>query len=370
MSSSSQTVESQAENAVHSSRLMLNGNCGSYNTDPLRAQNDPSNIVTEQSSANSSQPSPQEFDRAGAFIQNLLGLKGQDIFYSLYFDSYKSEVWICNDGDVKYTLCRSYDPLDHNLGLANDQNDDHFRQLVHTLKCGNEKVGTQKVPYHCYEDLGRYHASFQEQGPAKIAPAKFVPLGWLEKSVSQAGRDVYSEKHTTNYVLLWNTSTKPQSLWVCYDYYTPDIHGRYTRSKLGQPTYYNASEDFVFGPQASAFPLEKNTGLGEDETDGVNEQDSDGDQDSDSGSMAPLMSQVPNIPPSPVINTPCGGDQARNPGFFDTESPFDLAVLAIDIKQWDADTGLDPASMHDCLRKLRFRLGNSLRARAWASLQV
>ena len=66
-------------------------------------------------------------------------------------------------------------------------------------------------------------------------------------------------KHITNYVVLWNTSTKPHPLWICYDYYRPDFDGCGRRGKLGKPTYYNAEEDDEFGPQGCAFPLEENT---------------------------------------------------------------------------------------------------------------
>ena len=48
-------------------------------------------------------------------------------------------------------------------------------------------------------------------------------------------------------------------------------------------------------------------------------------------------------------------------------NPFNLAVLAMDIKEWDGESGLDPASMSDRLRVLRFRWGDALRARPWVS---
>ena len=300
-----------------------------------------SSIGTSSDSDRNADLSSKHFDTAGAFIQNLLTRqKDQDVFYSLFFDTYRPEACICNDGNAKYTLCRSSAPLDHDRGLAHDQRDDHFRRLVYASETNGE---IRQLAFRCHEDMRVYLLRPEEQVSAKDVPAKFVPLGWLQKSVLQAG-DVYSAKHTTNYVLLWNTSTKPHSLWVCYDYYKSDIHGEMFTSKLGQPTYYNSEEDFVWGPKRPAFPLEENIESSKYTT----KVDSDDEL------------------PLPVTNTP-GEDQARNPGFFNTNSPFDLAVLTPDINQWDADKGLDPASMHESLKHLRFRLGESLRARAWAA---
>lgn len=39
----------------------------------------------------------------------------------------------------------------------------------------------------------------------------------------------------------------------------------------------------------------------------------------------------------------------------------------MDIKERDGESGLDPASMSDCLRVLRFRWADALRARPWVS---
>ena len=127
--------------------------------------------------------------------------------------------------------------------------DDEFRCLVYA---SDPKIDNQRVAFHCYEDLRRYHATSGEQVSDKLVLARFVPLGWLQKSSLEADKDP-TLKHITNYVVLWNTSTKPRSLWICYDYYRSDPDGCRYRCGLGKPTYYNAEEDHAWGPQGCAF---------------------------------------------------------------------------------------------------------------------
>ena len=171
------------------------------------------------------------------------------------YNQVSGEVCICEDWKAKYTLFRSMDTLDYDYDLIEGQRDDEFRCLVYA---SDPKIDNQRVAFDCYEDLRRYHAPSSEQGSDKLVLARFVPLRWLRKSSLEAGKDP-TLKHITNHVVLWNTSTEPHSLWICYDYYRPGFDGCGRRRKLGKPTCYNAEEDDEFGPQGYALPLDENT---------------------------------------------------------------------------------------------------------------
>ena len=194
-------------------------------------------------------PETRAFDCPVAFIKNLLSLEGEMIFYAFYFYSVHGEVCTYNDGNAKYTLLHSLDLLDHKLG---EEQDEDFRCLVYAP---DPKYEAKRVPFHCYEDLQSYHAHSHESH--KLVLAKFVPLGCIQKRSLEANKDRKS-KNTTNYLLLWNISTKPHSLWICYDYHTEDVEGYCRHRQLSKPTYYDEAYDFEYGPQTSPFDLEAN----------------------------------------------------------------------------------------------------------------
>ena len=303
-------------------------------------------------------PEIRAFESPGAFIKNLLSLEGERIFYALYFSSVQGEVCIYNDGNAKYTLLHSLDLLDHNRG---EEQDEDFRCLVYAP---DPKYEAKRVPFHCYEDLQSYHAHSHESH--KLVLAKFVPLGCTQKRSLEAGKDQES-KQTTNYVLLWNIATKPHSLWICYDYYTEDVEGYRRRRQLGKPTYYDEAYDLEYGPQTTPFDLEADLESDERPSQTFSHRDvsSDGYWRDDANDYE-LWQEVSLAEPLPHCDTPSEG-QKVNPGYFGIDRPFDLAVLATDINEWDGAAGLKRDSMYKCLETLRFRLGDTLRARAWVS---
>ena len=73
--------------------------------------------------------------------------------------------------------------------------------------------------------------------------------------------------------------------------------------------------------------------------------------------------------PSLYLYIPSEG-QNVNPGYFGIDRPLDLAVLATDITEWDGAAGLKRGSIYKCLETIRFRLGDTLRARAWVSTML
>ena len=280
---------------------------------------------------------PSDIKGPRYLIKILLSLEGRDIFHAVDNDQAFTEVCICEDRKAKYTLFRSMDTLDHDYDLIEGQRDDEFRCLVHA---SDPQIDNQRVAFHCHEDVRRYHAPSSEQLSNKLVLARFVPLGWLRRSSLQAGKDP-TLKHITNYVDLWNTSTKPHSLWVGYDYYRPDFDGCGRRRKLGKPTCYNAEEDDEFGPQGCAFSLEKNADPDEEIPGGrdvVLDYYGYDDPYENEPDDYELVRPVPAKSPLPLANDTPGESQTRNPGYFNTDKPFDLAVLAMDIKEWDRES--------------------------------
>ena len=118
----------------------------------------------------------------------------------------------------------------------------------------------------------------------------------------------------------------------------------------------------LVGPSTESFTFERNMDADEDF---VNfyplEEDSDHVEElvlSRNVSKTNMVSPLPRKVPS--------DDRNDNPGYFGTSQPFDLAVLALNIGDWDGSKGLEPASVHECLKTLRFRLGDNLRAPTWS----
>ena len=361
--------------------LQMNGNNCSCSTQPARAtsstttEDKPTTLTTSSSTVLDHKPSQEKisyssnrtalpdigvFDNPGAFIKNLFSLEGERIFHALYFDSVRGEVCIYEDENAKYTLLHSLDLLDHN---SDEELDEDFRCLVYAPDPEN---GAKRVPFHCYEDLQSYHAHSPESH--KLVLAKFVPLGCIQKRSLEANKDQKS-KRTTNYVLLWNVSTKPHSLWICYDYYTRDDEGYLRRGRLGKPTYYDEDYDDMYGPQTNAFDLETNLESDESASQTLSYEDvfSDENYCRDEADDYELLRQASPTTPLDSRNTPGEGRKA-NPGYFGANSPFDLAVLASDINEWNGEAGLERDSMYKCLETLRFRLGDTLRARTWVSV--
>ena len=52
--------------------------------------------------------------------------------------------------------------------------------------------------------------------------AIFIPLGWLVEVEKEVRPNGNQQERTTHYVVLWNISTKPYSLWIVYDYRSYD----------------------------------------------------------------------------------------------------------------------------------------------------
>lgn len=103
---------------------------------------------------------PSDIKGPRYFIKNLLSLEGRDIFHAVDNDQASREVCICEDRKAKYTLFRSMDTLDHDYDRIESQRDDEFRCLVYA---SDPKIDNQRVAFHSYEDLRRYHAPSSEQ---------------------------------------------------------------------------------------------------------------------------------------------------------------------------------------------------------------
>lgn len=164
-------------------------------------------------------------------------------------------------------------------------------------------------------------------------------------------------------MLSWNIATKPHSLWICYDDYTEDVEGYRRRRQLGKPTYYDEAYDLEYGPQTSPFDLQANPESDERPSQTFSHRDVSSDEYwRDDADDYELSQEVSLAEPLPHCDTRSKG-QKVNPGYFSIGRPFDLAVLATDINEWDGAAGLKRDPMYKCLETLRFRLGDMLRAR-------
>ena len=182
---------------------------------------------------------------------------------------------------------------------------------------------------------------------SKTRAATFMALGWLRDSYG-ASPATKSER-TTKYIVLWNLATKPTSLWIVYDYKTLDPDWELQLdcecgSDCTCGCYLNKLQHRDFH--------NKMYQRKEKYTDRVSNVFADGNADCKADGLftAKYFSHAPKPP----------HDDNGEPGFFGMDKPFDLAMLAPDIAQWQH--GLEPALIKKCLEASHVCLGDSLRA--------
>lgn len=95
-----------------------------------------------------------------------------------------------------------------------------------------------------------------------------------------------------------------------------------------------------YGPQTSPFDLEANLESEERPSQTFSHRDvSSGEYWRDDADDYELSQEVSLAELLPHCDTPSEG-QKVNPGYFGIDRPFDLAVLATDINEWDGAAGL------------------------------
>ena len=123
------------------------------------------------------------------------------------FKDLTEEIILLQTTTKKYTIRRSLDTLYH------DDDDPGLGCLFLT----EEKSSAEPLAARSPTVLG-------------AKPLVFISLGWIvENNVNDTDGDTHlrysQQRRTTNYVLLWNISTNPGSLWMVYDYRTLSAYG-------------------------------------------------------------------------------------------------------------------------------------------------
>ena len=220
---------------------------------------------------------------------------------------------------------------------------------IELLQHGNDFPGSYYFNLSYQDGDNRELLSFHNCDLPNSEPkaVTFMALGWLRDS-HEASPAPESER-TTNYILSWNLSTKPTSLWIVYDYKTVDPDWEpdpdckcdsdctcgFSFNKLQHRDFHNKL--YI------SDSLEKYT-------DRASNVFADGNDHCKANSLftEKHFSHAPK-----TLH-----DDNDEPGFFGMDKPFDLAMLAPDIAQWQH--GLEPAQIKKCLEASRIRLGDAL----------
>jgi len=209
-----------------------------------------------------------------------------------------------------------------------------------------------------------------------------LAFGWLlEHLESEDTFDTQKDstegpsKRTTNYVLLWNLSTSPTSLWIVYDFESTDYEILDSEDAVPVNDIVQDHHNKLFWADEGKF-RDKVGQPGQDIFgDGIEETSSKHKFIEDYFANAPpddlLERNGPVGEPSIKTGEPSqvgkhGKNKNKTPaktGFFGFEKPFDLAMLAPDITKWNVDMGFEADLAKECLAHSRVRLGNTLRAR-------
>ena len=250
----------------------------------------------------------------------------------LYWDEPIKEVVVIKDDRFEYTLR----PV-RGIFVYNFDRDRGYRHFVigyKTFKSAIRKHGEPaKLKLDKYFAIGRkaFKSTIKKyDDPGLLKSDKediFLLLGRL---VENKGEDLL---RMTRYVCLWNISTHPMSLWLAYDYYEFDEEGEGSPpGELRYPYYY-------------LYPYKHET------------------PDQRMG----LVDSPPEELPSPIIPS---RQSDTNPRFLQMEKPFDLGMIAQDIKDWNPLEGYDGDSVRRNLKQHGFEKGPNLRAKNAAPSQA
>lgn len=220
-----------------------------------------------------------------------------------------------------------------------------------------------------------------EASPSSIE-AVFVPLGWLAEMEKEVPDNGYEQYRTTHYVVLWNLSTKPYSLWIVYDYYYEDgmeygdnhltdqgLHNKincgneqawyltehkYDDNEVPEPGKSIANELLVLHSLKTG--LDDPIPPSEDGEDLQKKQQRYHDH-----MLAVRQARAKYHKPSRIDGTPI---KHAEPDFtfLGLTTPFDFACLASDIALWRGEGGIDARHVMDCVAKTHACLGSTLRA--------
>ncbi|KAL8772558.1 MAG: hypothetical protein Q9209_002219 [Squamulea sp. 1 TL-2023] len=270
-------------------------------------------------------------------------------------DKMDDEIYLFQNETKKYTLRPTHHALQH--GNENKEFDQpgssHFTIIADTKSrtfslesCADELGSAGSISREAIVDTS-HEAGFRtfsfkstdEKGNTQLVEAVFVALGWLVEH----NKDSYDKRtRTTNYVVLVNLATDPASVWLMFDYhmenYQEDLY-RWT-NRLGQyhhALFATSGEESGFQPVPDDFSnsrccMERNE------------------------MQQWLKTNTNYVKPDDEDKT-----QTYNHGYLGLP-PFDLALLATNIKQW-TDKGFPGELVNENLHQCNIRFGSSLHAK-------
>ncbi|KAL8918614.1 MAG: hypothetical protein Q9208_007258 [Pyrenodesmia sp. 3 TL-2023] len=253
----------------------------------------------------------------------------------------------------------------------------HLFYIVWYPDADPNHVSCHIVPEEDYHHVRPYpappHGSARRAQPFEMrqlakdrAPVKcvFVYLGWLAEQRIQRPKT----RQVTYFQVLLNLSTDPVSLWVIYAYHIYDWPYQWT-NQLGPYTNRLYNNTGVRHKRKDPNPFCAYKSISQPagykdfrETYYTNVDDK----------VLPAQKKThpaiaPGRPPAAPASEGTDGtdmdkdreDEPTTHGYFGLRRPFDLALLAPNIKAWTAD-GFDPREIKACLYSSNVRLGASL----------
>ena len=233
----------------------------------------------------------------------------------------EGDIVVFQNETKKYVLERSFAGLGHKdvIGTGND---------YHNLISRDDHGKIQRI------SVG-----------GSMKPSVFLALGWLVEKTKTSNSVL--DKCTTNYVVLWNISTNPSSLWIVYDYDSIHDDGEFRLNELGGEKYHNSlfyNEDYKparvmkdnFGAAKKAFSKAK---------DGHIKVALIRNKSSESLHLQDRTSGLSGF------------------GFLGIDAPFDVAMLTPNFEEWNAEAGLDAGLVELTLADSHVFVGDKLRAK-------
>ncbi|KAL8828969.1 MAG: hypothetical protein Q9170_006369 [Blastenia crenularia] len=219
----------------------------------------------------------------------------------------------------------------------------------------------QGYPNRTGQDVSTGAQSFQMLQLAKDGAAVkcvFAWLGWLAERKIQSPTKPAKARTVTYFQLLLNLSTDPVSVWIMYDYHIFSWPDQWT-NPLGPYTnelYRNPST----GPKSKSkdqFTGYQSTSMAEYNELRKHYTNIELLRPVRDKKVPSIAMKTPTPPASPANKKDKVGNDKT--GYFGLRRPFDLALLAPDVKYWSIN-GFKPEEVKTCLYGSNVRLGASM----------
>ncbi|MCJ1458936.1 hypothetical protein MMC28_009312 [Mycoblastus sanguinarius] len=296
----------------------------------------------------------------------------------IYARSLREDVSLIQHQGIVYSLRPSESTLQHQRCSQSNDTNSRFRCFIYGGG-GKDRDGMKLFAYRSQEEAlsGSGRSSLD-----MTSPAVFIPLGHIVERESHPKYGTVPSR-ITNYVLLWNISTRPTSLWLAFDYYSADSERFFRHNRLGQPGDFDVAEEGYAGNNDQGLEFLESgeelceDGAGRDQNtgpqDGVEEAETQAYFDHLKTAYAPDFVKVDNLEhvriqvsigkrPYRGSFRRCWAIPPRRQLFLGVRGPFDLGMLCSDTETWFAKRELDINAVKACLGKNSFHLGNRSRA--------